>query len=204
MPAFRRSFDLRFFLAASLIIHLTVVYMFYSSEKISLSPPSEVEVAVIEQTADTAPTDLESENIIPSPYEKVQRPVIENTPAETSKPPSPSVSPSPPAVAVKVKAAAIAAVPPAPGVAAPVQSVASSDIGLKAKYPRLSRMLAEEGRVIVLVHTNERGFVKKMSVAASSGFSRLDEAALDAVSNSRAVSYDKNSRIKISFLFKLK
>ncbi len=188
---------MRFFLVASLFLHIGITYFLFSSEEILLPAPSDVEIAVIEHKK-AAPTDLESENILPSAYEKIQKADFPEIPAA-----QPAVRPN--KSAPKALAVQPGAIPTVVNAApAPVQSITSGDLGLKAKYPRLSRVLSEEGRVIVLVHTNEKGHVKKMSVSNSSGFVRLDEAALDAVGNSRMVTYEKNSQIKISFLFKLK
>lgn len=48
-------------------------------------------------------------------------------------------------------------------------------------YPSMSRRLAEEGRVMLEVHVLPDGTPSKVALARSSGFSRLDEAALEAV-----------------------
>jgi len=49
------------------------------------------------------------------------------------------------------------------------------------RYPLLSRRMGEEGTVILRVKLNEQGKVSTARVATSSGFARLDEAALEAV-----------------------
>jgi protein TonB len=48
-------------------------------------------------------------------------------------------------------------------------------------YPPLSRRLQETGEVLVLVHVNANGIAEAASVQKSSGYSRLDDAALKAV-----------------------
>jgi periplasmic protein TonB len=48
-------------------------------------------------------------------------------------------------------------------------------------YPRKSRYLGEEGRVLLKVRVSESGDAKEVSLHRSSGFKRLDRAALDAV-----------------------
>jgi protein TonB len=48
-------------------------------------------------------------------------------------------------------------------------------------YPNLSRRIGEQGKVVLRVQLNERGLVTSVSVFASSGSRRLDEAALAAV-----------------------
>ena len=52
-------------------------------------------------------------------------------------------------------------------------------------YPPLSRKLHEEGRVVLRVRVDANGRVEGLEVATSSGFARLDEAALAAVSRWR-------------------
>jgi protein TonB len=48
-------------------------------------------------------------------------------------------------------------------------------------YPRASRRLGEEGRVVLRVRVERDGSPSRLEVQASSGSSRLDEAAFDAV-----------------------
>lgn len=48
-------------------------------------------------------------------------------------------------------------------------------------YPPLSRRQGEEGKLVLRVELDESGNVSSVRVAASSGFARLDEAALAAV-----------------------
>jgi protein TonB len=50
-----------------------------------------------------------------------------------------------------------------------------------AAYPPMSRRLREEGRVLLDVHILADGSVGEVKLKQSSGFARLDEAALEAV-----------------------
>jgi protein TonB len=54
-------------------------------------------------------------------------------------------------------------------------------------YPRMSKRLAEQGTVIVRVLITPEGLAGQAEVIKSSGFERLDQAALDAVRNWRFV-----------------
>ena len=54
-------------------------------------------------------------------------------------------------------------------------------------YPRASRRLGEQGTVIVRVFISTQGAPEKAEVRTSSGFPRLDQAALDAVQRWRFV-----------------
>lgn len=48
-------------------------------------------------------------------------------------------------------------------------------------YPRLSRRIGEEGRVLLKVLVSEQGAAKAVEIDKSSGFARLDQSAVDAV-----------------------
>ena len=49
------------------------------------------------------------------------------------------------------------------------------------EYPRLSRRMGEEGRVMLRVHVGADGKPLEVTIAKSSGFTRLDEIARDTV-----------------------
>lgn len=55
------------------------------------------------------------------------------------------------------------------------------------EYPRLSRRLREEGKVILNVQVSPAGLATSVSVSTTSGFPRLDQAAVDAVKRWRFV-----------------
>ena len=48
-------------------------------------------------------------------------------------------------------------------------------------YPPVSRRRSEEGKVFLLVHVSVQGAAEQVEIKQSSGFARLDEAALSAV-----------------------
>ena len=48
-------------------------------------------------------------------------------------------------------------------------------------YPSLSKRLGEQGKVMLRVLVNSQGFPDKVEIDKSSGFARLDNAALQAV-----------------------
>lgn len=92
--------------------------------------------------------------------------------------------------------AAPAAPPPPPAPAAPAGGAPSVvpprfDAAYLSNppppYPMLSRRLGEEGRVQLRVFVERDGRASKVEMYNSSGFSRLDEAALGAVRNWRFV-----------------
>ncbi len=49
------------------------------------------------------------------------------------------------------------------------------------EYPRLSKRAGEEGRVVMQVLVSERGVASRVELAKSSGYDRLDQAAINAV-----------------------
>ncbi len=67
------------------------------------------------------------------------------------------------------------------GTAAPLTSVRPASGNPSPRYPGMSRRRGEEGQVVLRVVVGPDGRVVSLSVAQSSGFRRLDLAALDAV-----------------------
>ena len=57
----------------------------------------------------------------------------------------------------------------------------------KPPYPSLSRRMGEEGEVRLRVHVDAMGNAQQVDIARSSGFPRLDQAALDTVKQWRFV-----------------
>lgn len=61
-------------------------------------------------------------------------------------------------------------------------------------YPPLSRRMGEEGKAVLRVELDEQGAVSAAQVATSSGFARLDEAALAAVKTWRCTPAQRDGR----------
>ncbi|SDC11959.1 outer membrane transport energization protein TonB [Cupriavidus sp. YR651] len=109
------------------------------------------------------------------------------TPTAISAPPSP---PAPPAPAPETAA------PAAPANAAP-RAVGIGEIACsppQVAYPSQSRRMGETGKAVVRLTTDEGGHVVKTAVVTSSGSSRLDQAAVDAVQKMRCKPYMDNGR----------
>lgn len=101
--------------------------------------------------------------------------------AVTAPPPEP---PSPPQPATAAVAQAPAPAPEPKEAAAPVTPPRADAAMLNnpaPAYPALSRRLREEGRVLFDVYILPDGSVGQIKLKRSSGFPRLDEAALEAV-----------------------
>ena len=87
-------------------------------------------------------------------------------------------------------AAAVAAAPVGPSASSAIQ-LPSSDAGYlqnpKPPYPALSRRLNEQGKTTVRVMIGADGLPQRAEIAKSSGFDRLDQAALATVMRWRYV-----------------
>ncbi len=130
-------------------------------------------------------------NARPEPVLKSAEPASRPTPAGTN------VGPPPGAVASAAKALADASS------SAPPRSAPSDQPRLIGRvdylgrrpipvYPRLSERRGEQGRVIVRVLISAQGSVVSVSVRNSSGYSRLDGAALDAARSAHFKPYTEN------------
>ena len=103
--------------------------------------------------------------------------------------PTGSVDPSPPAPPAPVAAAApvAPAAPPAPPAVQLPSSNADYLQNPKPTYPPLSKRLGEQGKVIVRVLIGADGQPRQAELKQSSGFDRLDQAALTTVMKWRYV-----------------
>ena len=136
-----------------------------------------------------------------TPPPKTPQPVL--TPPPTPQPPAPA-TPEPPAVlaaptasvtAPVVPAAAPAPPPPAPPPPPPAAPAKLELPSSKADYlhnpppdyPRMSKRLGEQGKVVLKVLIGTDGAPQKVELVTSSGFERLDKSALDAAMRWRYV-----------------
>ncbi len=124
----------------------------------------------------------------PKAVPQVRRPQIQPQPilavASTANSTSSFVvAPQPPAPPPQPVAAAPA--PPAPLVAARFD--ADYLHNPKPVYPPLSRRQGEEGKVLLKVRVSAKGEALEVSISKTSGFPRLDNAAIDAVTHWRFV-----------------
>ncbi|MEZ5628605.1 MAG: energy transducer TonB [Rhodocyclaceae bacterium] len=112
----------------------------------------------------------------------IPAPTAINEPKEEAPPPAES-SPAP----AQTAPAAPAKVAPAPVAAAPQPIIAARfDAAYlnnpSPRYPRLSRRVGEQGKVLLRVLVSESGAASEVRLHQSSGHNRLDEAARSAVS----------------------
>ena len=76
-----------------------------------------------------------------------------------------------------------------------VQNVAYVDKKIcTPKYPRVSRKRGERGKVLVRVFINRDGSSEKVEIEQSSGFDRLDQAAMDSAKKCRFIPAKRNGK----------
>ncbi|MCB1950118.1 MAG: energy transducer TonB [Burkholderiales bacterium] len=102
--------------------------------------------------------------------------------------PAPVVQPDPePVVEQEVFPEPVAKVPPRQMEMGPV--TLSSELSVSCPkltaptYPAISRRMGEEGKLVLRVELDESGHIDEAQVIDSSGYARLDNAALEAVKN---------------------
>ena len=140
-------------------------------------------VAVVETPARVAP----ARALPPPPTAKIPPPSLPTLPlvapeAATAPPPIASVMPASPAPIAPVES------PPAPA-SSMSRTIPPSAIQYIVPpapvYPRISARMRESGRAVVRVFIDEDGVPRALQLAMSTGFARLDDAALAAVRNCR-------------------
>jgi protein TonB len=138
-------------------------------------------------------------------------------PVESAKPVSPDAKPlNKAAVAMPEAAHADAspkAAPPSPATASQVVTAPRFDADYldnpSPAYPPLSRREGEEGTVMLSVYVEANGQAGKVELARSSGFERLDRAALAAVKRWRFVPAGRGADamadwVRVPIVFSLK
>lgn len=142
------------------------------------TPPSQVKVVTPHLTPHQQnPTPTSVATLPPTPN------AIEALPAPSAQPALPDQAPESPAAST-------------PANAAP-RVVGIGEIGCsppKVTYPTQSRRMGETGKAVVSLTTDESGRVIKAAVATSSGSTRLDTAAINAVQAMRCKPYMESGR----------
>ncbi|MGO4326265.1 energy transducer TonB [Cupriavidus sp. 2TAF22] len=135
-----------------------------------------------------------------TPHPNPNPPKPQPTPtAVASLPPLPNAIEAPPPPPA---APAPALEPPAPAAPAAAANAAPRAVGIgeiacsspQVTYPAQSRRTGETGKTIVRLTTDENGRVVKAAVVSSSGSTRLDTAAVNAVQAMRCKPYMENGR----------
>lgn len=174
--------------ALVVLLHLLLAYaLLYVSVKNELIqlPPS-ISVRLLPMVEDKPEP---ARPLPPPPKPQVRKPpVVRPQPvlavASPTAPSSFTVAPQPPAPPPQPVVA-----PPAPAPVAMVAARFDADYlhNPKPVYPALSRRMNEEGRVLLKVRVSAQGTALDVAVSKSSGFPRLDAAAVEAVTRWRFV-----------------
>lgn len=122
--------------------------------------------------------------------EPMQTVIIDTPQTTVEKPPTPKVELAEPQLDVPIPETPIEVPVEEPPVVtstdvAPTESVPDAELAVRRRvepaYPPASRRVGEEGTVTVRVLVDERGRAGEVRLAKSSGYSRLDEAAIAAI-----------------------
>jgi len=178
-------------------IHGALLYFLFKQQFIP--PPKQLETLLVNFIPAARPKD-EPKPQPPAPpkSEPVKKPqsrqIVTETPViSESEPLAASFQPEP-----EPEPVAVAEPPPAQMPAGPITlsselSVACPQLNAPA-YPALSRRLGEEGKLVLRVELDEKGHVNEAQVVNSSGFKRLDEAAMTAVKTWRCTPPVRNGQ----------
>jgi periplasmic protein TonB len=175
------------------VVLLHVLGLVWAAQQLSVSdpvitPPSVVGVLVAPEPAPPPPKPVPPPPK-PEPKPVVPKPTPKPTPKPVAKPepvrevaPEPvqqaaPAAPAPPAPPVQQATPA----PEAPAPVTPPRTDAAHLNNPAPQYPALSRRLGEQGRVMLDVYILPDGSVGEIKLNRSSGFPRLDNAALQAV-----------------------
>lgn len=176
------------------VVLLHVLGLVWAAQQLSISdpvitPPSVVGVLVAPEVApEPEPAPPPPKPVPPTPKPE-PKPVVKPTPKPTERPepvrevaPEPvqqtaPTTPAPPAPPVQQATPT----PEAPAPVTPPRTDAAHLNNPAPQYPALSRRLGEQGRVMLDVYILPDGSVGEIKLNRSSGFPRLDNAALQAV-----------------------
>jgi protein TonB len=162
--------------ALQAVVPVDILTEFLEPPKPKVEPPPPKPVPVVQHTT-----------IAPPPAMPLA--VADPTPAPDA--PTGVVAAATPSPLPPITAPVVVAAPPAPAPTAPQIELPSSDADYlhnpKPVYPLQSRRMGEKGRVIVRVLIGVDGLAQQAEIRKSSGYERLDEAALNTVKNWRYV-----------------
>lgn len=134
------------------------------------------------------------EPTLPPPPQPVA--IQDPTPAPAAPTGVVTPQPPPPPIAAPVAPAPAPPAPPPAPPAPPRIVLPSSDAAYlsnpRPAYPRMSKMMGEQGRVVLAVLIGADGRPKRAKIVQSSGFARLDEAAHETVMGWRYVPGKRN------------
>jgi protein TonB len=180
-------------LAFVISLHVALFYGLLSQQLIPL--PAEAATLFVNFIASPESARIEAAKPIPAPVKTKPLEKTESPQQLTLAPAAPSESI---AALSPVKSAPLAESQPTPFPAGPVNLASELALACHERpapaYPAMSRRLGETGIVVVRAELSESGNVLAAKVDRSSGFPRLDEAALHAVRQWRCTAPTRNAQ----------
>ena len=188
-------------------LHLLALYGLMSYQIIP--PPSEALTVFVNCICPPSPAKLAAP-AAPKPIRQEAPPTVAPAVPQVLTSPAPVTSPGepvapPPPVAKAIPAPVPASVPVVSGsvsvtaaVAAPQPVLLSDELSVSCtdrtppSYPKQSLRLGEQGKTVLRVELDELGQVANVVVKTTSGFPRLDEAAVNAVKSWRCTPAKRN------------
>ncbi|MFN4361836.1 MAG: energy transducer TonB [Hylemonella sp.] len=184
------------------LLHVAVLWALQAGlmrRAVEIIVPGEILSEFISPPAPPAP---QPQTPAPQPVKQEVKPVVKPTPtpplpAPTPEP-APMLAPAAPAPAQPaIEASTVAATAAAPQAPAAARiELPSSDAAYlnnpRPAYPALSRRLGEQGKVVVRVLIGVDGTAQQAEIRTSSGYERLDQAALATVRSWRYVPGKRN------------
>jgi periplasmic protein TonB len=181
------------------VVVLHMLGLVWAAQQIGVSepvitPPSVVGILV---APEPAPPQPQPQPVVPQPPKTEPKQLVpKQTPKPTAKPepvreeaPEPvqqtaTATPAPPTPSAPIAQPVQATpVPETPAPVTPPRTDAAHLNNPAPQYPALSRRLGEQGKVMLDVYILPDGSVGEIKLNRSSGFPRLDNAALQAVKN---------------------
>ena len=162
-------------------VHVALIYLITSWSPVRIALESApIQASIIDAPAPAA-------EVPPPPVPQLEQPIL-----PVVEQPLVTINEEPPPNAITV---AVVDKPPPP-VAAPAAPRVVTDVAYieapQPRYPPESRRAGEEGLVVLRVLINEIGAVTQIDIEHSSGHSRLDDAACQAVKRARFRPYVEN------------
>jgi protein TonB len=197
-PAFIANHRNTIIAAAVLLFHGLAIWALQSGllmRAVEVVVPAEILAQIVDlpatqvAPAPKAPEPVKQEMNKPNPAAQVSPTVlaVENATPSPNAPAMQAIAPPAPYVPnVPVASVAMPAPPAAPKIVLP-SSDADYLSNPKPTYPAMSKRLGEQGQVVVRVLIGADGLPQKSELRQSSGFDRLDDAALATVMKWRYV-----------------
>ncbi|EIJ48911.1 TonB protein [Herbaspirillum sp. GW103] len=187
-----------------ILLHIAFFWALQSGlvHQVASAVPKEVIATFIVPEKAPEPAPPKAEPAPPKPVKIVKKVVTPPKPIPVTETPAPTAITAPPQPPQPAAPAPQVAAEPTPAPAAPPGPVLPKQItsGIEyiekpnPTYPSVSRRMGEEGVVEFRVTVNTSGRAEKVEITKSSGYSRLDDAARNAIMRAVFKPYIENGR----------